>query len=382
MEWSTEKLANLHALTGHRLAIRVTYLKTDRPFEIVRDSAVLSIQDSLPRPIWLGQRVFLFGRNEAPMLGQLRKRVFGISLEETTVARRGFAVSNDEVREHLEKIGRIFVQGYHAALLDPKPTALATRLAEIEIEFQGFAYEGAAMGLTLLDILSPWRQHHLWDFLDGPGAPHAYMIQVGVGWALARLRRPIEGWLNRLDPVVKWLALDGYGFHEGYFHWLRYIEKQELPHRLTGYACRGFDQGLGRCLWFVKGADVARIAATIASFPVFRRADLWSGVGLACAYAGGVERQAVVTLAQAAGTYQPQLAQGVVFAAGTRQKAGNPAPHTELACQVVCRMSLTEAAHLFDVTGEALPADGLEPTFEVWRQRLQAQFICQEELVT
>jgi F0F1-type ATP synthase membrane subunit c/vacuolar-type H+-ATPase subunit K len=314
------------------------------------------------------------------MLGQLRKLLFGISLAETTAARRGFTVSDDRVRDHLEKIGRIFVQGYHAALIDPHPTALATRLAEIEIEFQGFAYEGAAMGLTLLDILTPWGRHHLRDFLDGPGAPHAYMLQVGVGWALARLRRPVEGWLERLDPAVKWLALDGYGFHEGYFHWPRYIEKQMLPPRLSGYACRGFDQGLGRCLWFVKGADVARIAAAIAAFPAFRQADLWSGVGLACAYAGGVERPAIAALAVAAGVYQPQLAQGVVFAAGTRQKAGNPAPHTDLACRVVCGISLVEAAHLFALAGQNLPTDGPEPAFEVWRQRLQAQFICQEEL--
>lgn len=308
------------------------------------------------------------------MLGRLRKLLFGISLAETTAARRGFAVSNDRVRDHLEKIGRIFVQGYHAALLDPKPTTLAARLAEIEIEFQGFAYEGAAMGLTLLDILTPWGRDHLRNFLAGPGAPHAYMIQVGVGWALARLRRPVEGWLERLDPAVKWLALDGYGFHEGYFHWPRYIENQELPRRLSGYACRGFDQGLGRCLWFVKGAEVARIAATIAAFPVSRQADLWSGVGLACAYAGGVERPAIAALAQAAGVYHPHLAQGVVFAAGTRQKAGNPTPHTELACRVVCGMPLAEAAHLFTLTGQNLPTGKPEPAFEVWRQRLQAQF--------
>jgi F0F1-type ATP synthase membrane subunit c/vacuolar-type H+-ATPase subunit K len=101
---------------------------------------------------------------------------------------------------------------------------------------------------------------------------------------------------------------------------------------------------------------------------------------LACAYAGGVERPAIAALAQAAGIYQPQLAQGVVFAAGTRQKAGNPAAHTELACRVVCGMPLTEAAHLFALAGQNLPTDGPEPAFEVWRRRIQAQFICQEEL--
>ena len=313
------------------------------------------------------------------MLGTLRKSIFGISPAETTVARRGFPVKDEKITHHLEKIGRIFVAGYHAALIDPEPVALAARLAEIETGFRGFAYEGAAMGLTLLDILSPWRQRHLRDFLAGPGAPHAYMVQIGVGWALARLHRPVAGWLNRLDPAVKWLVLDGYGFHEGYFHWPRYIARQEPPRRLSGYARRGFDQGLGRCLWFVNGADPAHIAATIAAFPATRQADLWSGVGLACAYAGGVARPVIAALTHAAAVYRPQLAQGVVFAAGTRQKAGNPAPHTEMACQIICGMSLAEAAHCFAVAGQNLPLDGPEPAFEIWRQRIQAQFTYQEE---
>ncbi len=314
------------------------------------------------------------------MLGQLRKRIFGISPKETTFARRGFPASEAKVQQRLEKIGQIFVQGYHAAIVDPKPAALVARLNEIEIEFQGFAYEGAAMGLTLLDILTPWPTNRLRNFIDGPGAPHAYMLQVGAGWALARLHRPVEGWLNRLDPVVKWLALDGYGFHEGYFHWPRTIENQVRPSRLSGYACRGFDQGLGRSLWFVKGANVDRVSATIKAFPSSRQPDLWSGIGLACAYAGGVERQAIETLVQATGSRRSALAQGVVFAAKTRLRAENPAPHTELACRIVCGMSLAEAAHLFDVTGETLPVAGPEPAFEIWRQRIQAHFTHEEVL--
>jgi hypothetical protein len=313
------------------------------------------------------------------MLGQLRKFILGISPVETKIARRGFAVSDTDVQQRLETIGQTFVQGYHAALVHSEPLALAACLNQIENELRGFAHEGAAMGLTILDILSPWSKQRLQNFLNGPGRSHAYMIHVGVGWALARLHRPVESWLSRLDPVLRWLALDGYGFHEGYFDWPRYIENQAPPgsgrHLLTDYACRGFDQGIGRCLWFVKGADVSRITTTIAAFPTARQADLWSGVGLACAYAGGVGGEVVEELVEAAGlTYRPPLAQGVVFAAKTRLRAGNPAPHTNLACQTICGMSPVEAAYLFDKTGHALPMDGPEPAFEVWRQRIQAHF--------
>ena len=308
------------------------------------------------------------------MLGQLRKRLFGISLTETTVERRGFAVSDDNVRANLEKIGQMFVAGYHAALLDDNPQSLADHLNKtIAIEYQGFAFEGAGMGLTLLDLLPLGRNNRLRTFVDGPGNNHYYMIHVGAGWALARLKRRVDKYLKRCDPVVGWLVVEGYGFHETYFDWPRVLEKQERPKHLQGYAGRVFDQGLGRCLWFVKGSDPDRIAHTIATFPDSRQADIWSGVGLACGYAGGVDADAIQRLATLADVYQTPMAQGAAFAAGARHRAGNPVAHTELACQILWRSSLAETAHLVEAAGIEIPLNGPEPTWETWRQRVQAQ---------
>ena len=122
------------------------------------------------------------------------------------------------------------------------------------------------------------------------------MVHVGAGWALAQLRLRVDRALARLDPLLGWLAVNGYGFHHGYFHGPRRWIASESRVGSTGYARRVFDQGLGRSLWFVEGAEVARIAATIARFPASRHADLWSGVGLACAYAGGVAAEAIEDL--------------------------------------------------------------------------------------
>ncbi len=127
------------------------------------------------------------------------------------------------------------------------------------------------------------------------------MTYVGIGWLLARLPGGIQGYLRRLqqvgakglsplqklDPLLGWLAIDGYGFHQGYFHWRKYIQGILPPKNLSGYSCRVFDQGLGRSLWFVKGANIHAIEEAIAQFQPQRRADLWSGIGLACGYAGG-----------------------------------------------------------------------------------------------
>lgn len=274
----------------------------------------------------------------------------------------------------LEEIGRTFLYGYHAALDNAAPHVLAQRLDRVALEFRGFAYEGAAMGLALLDRLLPWRAQRLQAFLAGPGDDHAYMIHVGVGWMWARLYRRIERPLAQLDPLLRWLAVDGYGFHQGYFHWRRYIQRQALPARLTGYALRAFDQGIGRSLWFVEGANLARIPATIAAFAPERRGDLWSGVGLAATYAGGIDRAGLVALRSAAGAYRPYLAQGSAFAAKARLRAHNPTPYTGTACETLCGLSVEAAANVTDRALANLPADSVTPRYEIWRQRIQAHF--------
>jgi len=280
----------------------------------------------------------------------------------------------------LEQVGRCFLHGYHAALEGDDPEILASRLNQIEADFRGFAFEGAAMGLFLLDHLTPWRKDRLLSFLAGPGSPHIYMTYVGAGWALAQLRRGVSRALARFDPLLGWLAVDGYGFHQGYFHPRRSVGRRAVPRRLSGYALRVFDQGLGRSLWFVEGADVGRIAATVARFPVARQPDLWSGVGLACAYAGGADRQAIEAVMTSAGGYRAQLAQGAAFAAKARERAGIPASDTDLACRIIWGMPALEAAGATDAALVDLPADGVVPTYEVWRQRIQDLWV--KELVT
>jgi hypothetical protein len=311
-------------------------------------------------------------------LAKLRQRLFGISTEEATFKRRGFRDCGPVPTDRLEQVGRTFLRGYHAALIDEAPDALAARLEAVEEAMRGFAYEGAAMGLVLLDQVSPWRRGRLQAFLGGAGSRHPYMIHVGAGWAIARLpwlRRNAERATRGLDPLLRWLALDGYGFHEGYFHWRRYKGRPEGFGRLGGYAVHAFAQGLGRSLWFVEGADVTRLPSAVASLPRHLHADLWSGVGLACAYAGGAEAREIEWLRASTLSFAAELAQGAAFAAKTRQRAGNLTEHTEVACRILCGLSATEAADVTDETLARLPEDGDVPAYEVWRQRIQSHFL-------
>lgn len=307
----------------------------------------------------------------------LRRRALRISFEEVTFYRRGFVADRRGPRERLERIGQTFLQGYHAALNDEGLEALTFHLEAIDRELCGFAYEGAAMALTLLDQLSLGNRNRLLAFLHGAGSRHTYMVHVGVGWAVARipwLRSNLDQSMAHLDPLLRWLVVDGKGFSDFYFGSSSFLRRPERLNRLQNYARQAYAQGVGRSLWFVTGASVERIAGTISALPRQLHGDLWSGAGLACAMAGGTDRSAVERLRARAGIHKAALAQGAAFAAKARQRAGNLTEHTEMACQVICGLSANAAAQVTDAMLQKLPADGAAPAYEIWRQRIQSQW--------
>lgn len=303
-------------------------------------------------------------------LGTLRRTLFGIPSEKAVFSRPGFA---KEAWLRFQPVAHSLVEGYHYTLEDSRFEVLVPRLNAFEPELHGFAYEGAGMGIAALDCIAPWKDR-LTAFINGPAAAHIHPTYVGVGLALARLHRQPERYLKRLDPLLGWVILDGYGFHEGFFSRHRYIDERAIPKHLSPYARRIFDQGLGRCIWFSSGGLVETVVATIAPFQQSRKADIWSGVGTACAYAGGASLAEVKNLLSVASPYRSRMAGGVAIAASGRLRAGNMASHTEMACEVFCGLSSQQAAHIADVAREGLPVDGAEPMYEIWRQRIQATF--------
>ena len=301
-------------------------------------------------------------------LGTILRPFFGVSEKEAT----SFSESDRQAAQRLETVIRLVTEGCHITLQNSQFEALASRLNKVEPELRGFAYEGAGIGLAALDCLLPWKNRTR-GFLDGPGSKYIFAIPLGAGMGLARLHRRPERFLPRLDPVLGWLIIDGYGFHEGFFARKRYVEKQEVPAHLSPYARRVFDHGIGRSIWFSGGTHIDRVAAIIAAFPVARQADLWGGVGLACGYTGGVERPAIEALQIAAGLYKSQLVVGAALAANARHRAGTPGPTADMACEVLCGTSSEIVSRIADAARENLPTDGAEPAYAIWRQRIETQ---------
>lgn len=311
-------------------------------------------------------------------LKKLRRSLLGVSQKKAT----SFSKGNTTVWKHLETVVLTALEGYHATLDSTRFEVLVPQLDMIPLEMRSYAYEGAAMGLTGLDCMLPWKKR-LPAYMAGPGAPHIYMVHIGVGEALALLRRKPEPFIARMeDRVICWLVMEGYGFNKGFFGRKRYIEEQFVPKHLSSYGCRIFDQGLGRCIWFLAGANVEHIAATIAAFPTARQADMWVGIGVACTYVGGVDRATVEALQKAAGRYEPQMAMGAAFVAKGRQLAGNPVPHTDLVCELLWGLTADQAADKTTAAFQNLPTDGPEPAFEILQQRLLAEFAGRREHVS
>ncbi|MGN9910229.1 DUF1702 family protein [Phytohabitans sp. LJ34] len=315
-------------------------------------------------------------------LGSLRRLVLTPSFDHVSFSGLGFPVRQTAATVRLEAIPQAVVCGFEWGIEVRGQWELERRLELVEAEMRGFAYEGATMALTVRDAMAAGRGHRARDLLRGPAVPHTFLTYIGIGFAMARLPRPL--WRNVLPdltgtpyyPTMSWLAVDGYGFDRAYFDRDRWVTRQK---RLPAYAWdgradyfpRAVDQGIGRALWFIHGGQAPDVAAAVGAFAADRQADLWSGVGLAAAFAGGSDAGGLGVLCRAAGEHRPHLAQGAVFAAKARAFSGFEPEHTEVAVGVMAGMSIAAASELADVVAVTGADSSSEPNYEVWRERVR-----------
>jgi hypothetical protein len=319
------------------------------------------------------------------VIGVLRKRFLAPSLASVGFAERGFPVTHTDATARLEAVPQAVVCGFEWAIEGASLWEIERRLALIEPEQRGFAYEGATMGYTILDAMPGGGRDRTRGLLEGPARPHIFLTYIGIGFAMARLPRPL--WKNILPeltgvayhPVMSWLAVDGFGFDRAYFDTKKWVDEQAEPEPYPWagrpeYFGRAFDQGVGRALWFINGGNPDAVAAAVGRFAEHRRADLWSGVGLAATFAGGSDQSGLGRLRRASGEHYDELALGVVFAVKARTYSSYVPAHTHLAAGVLTDLSVQGAQNLADRTEQADGDDGPEPPYELWRQRIRAEF--------
>ncbi|MFD6159897.1 DUF1702 family protein [Nocardia sp. NPDC060256] len=314
-----------------------------------------------------------------PWLRRMRRAALTPDTRDVLLEVRGFPVGSPAAQACLETAGRAFLEGFAVAAERATSAETATALSEVEGNRRGFAFEGAAMALAIRDALPIGHRHHVTDFI-AVADEHIYMLYVGVGWALARLPRRLHraATVGITDPVLAWLALDGYGFHQAYFKTSKYVgehyvdaDPPELSIAHGDYARNAIDQGIGRALWFVSGADPDLACVLIDGFPAHRRADLFAGLGLAATYAGGATESELTGLAQRAVDHRLCLAQGAVFAAEARRRAAITQPATTRAVRILTGHSVIQAADIAVATRPTESTVDGQVAYAVWRDRIQ-----------
>lgn len=315
------------------------------------------------------------------ILGSIRGLVLAPSLEDVSFAGRGFALTPTPATDRLEAVPQAVVCGFEWAIAAPDLTDVERRLRLVDEEQRGFAYEGATMAYTILDTV---RGNRTRELLSGAGEKHILLAYIGIGFAMARLPRPLwrkvlPDLTSRYHPTMSWLAVDGYGFDRAYFDTERWVGRQEIPAAYpwqgsSEYFPRAVDQGIGRALWFISGAEPDKVCAAVRRFARGRQADLWSGVGLAATFAGGCPPEGLARLRKSAGDHWTEVALGSVFAVKARTYAGFVPEHTVLANEQLTGLSIEGASALADRTEVGPDGSGPLPQYEIWRRRIRAHF--------
>ena len=288
------------------------------------------------------------------------------------LARRDFKLPDGPASERLRQMEQIFTIGLLCSVQQQDPSAIDATEYGIAPEDTCVFYEGAAMGLTILDLLTPWKKDRWQTLLEGNGAPHKFVMHVGMGMGIARLNQRIGNRLQKLDPLLRWLVIDGYGFHHGYCNSKQFVRKQARAGGRVrcSFSSRVFDQGLGRAIWFVEAGCPQNIAKAIKKFSSNRQPDLWIGIGVAASHAGA-DPTTLKELKSISGKYFEYLAQGTAFGAAVRHDTGVVPAHTSDACMELLN-STPELAHsLVLVQSHQLAISARDQHYDRWQRHIR-----------
>lgn len=217
-------------------------------------------------------------------------------------------------------------------------------------EFRSVAYESASMAIGVKDLsntksLDNWRQFRL-----ACSGRHGFHVDIGLGWAFAKTGLLPNEFLSSEDQVVKRMVYDGIGYYYGLFRGRSILKNKTIPVEIDDI--NGFDQGLGRRLWYLAKGNAATLLLLLNEFDETRRSDLWRGAGIACGYVGGNPKEALEHLSNAVGQHKKQLELGITLAAISRIASDSIDDDVRTALRIVCGKTIEELKTSSKVTDE------------------------------
>src|SRR5215217_3511830 len=185
-------------------------------------------------------------------------------------------------------------------------------------EYRSVAYESASFEIALENLKLNQHLDGWIEFRNLCAKQHTFHIDIGLGWAFAKTGVPPDPYIVAMQSMVKWMVFDGMGYYYGLFKGRSTLKNKVIPEGIEDDDLHGFDQGLGRRLWYIIKGNVAELDKLVESFPEHRHADLFRGIGIACGYVGGNEKDDLQHLCKISRENYKQLQLGIALAAISR----------------------------------------------------------------
>lgn len=246
----------------------------------------------------------------------------------------------DRISVNMEYIQKTFLGVQEYFQVNHELEELITFLDVEPPAFRSVAYESASMEIGLQE-LSVGRDLNNWKiFYQRSAKAHTFHMDIGLGWAFAKTEISPTTYLKSLHPVMPLMVFDGMGYYNGLFKGRRTVKNQLVPEGISEQELHGFDQGIGRRLWYIVKGDVNDLVQLIKPFHSSRHSDLWRGVGIACGYVGGSDKENLERLLNSSTECKDQLSAGIALAAISRNASNSVTGDIELACEIICGFSI------------------------------------------
>jgi hypothetical protein len=242
----------------------------------------------------------------------------------------------DMLSRRLEEVESVFMK--FQSFGDQEMLDIDHRINDLELEpprFRSIAYESYSMGLSSF-LLRNHRSFDTWhQFRQSKGNAHYFHIYIGLGWALGKQGILPEEHLPEMSPLERSLCYNGMGYYFALFRGRRTLKNQTFPALLGPADVAGFDEGVGRRLWYHVRGSTDNLIKFINSFDSSRRASLWKGVGIASIYVGGLDREGLEGLQEGSGSFLEVFRNGAMLSILSRIRASCVEQSTKLACEVI-----------------------------------------------
>jgi hypothetical protein len=274
--------------------------------------------------------------------------------------------------ENMVLIQQLFQASAMAVSETMDDATLIASLEQNDKTFISIAYEASAMERAFLDFNNNDFALSHWQAFLQLAPQHSTQIHIGLGWAIAKRRIAIKQVEAVIKPLQLPRVLDGTGYCEGIFKQRLAVKEMKTPEWLDDILIRGYDQGLGRSLWYTAKGEPDALNTLIEPFPENRKSDLWRGIGIAVTYVGGCDENELQTIFKLAKENQVQLAIGAVLATSSRNEANAITKDLEIVCETWCGITLENSLQLAEETKAIIQNENYFEWLELLKQRLQS----------